>query len=76
MTGDRLTFTSVNDIVYCIADGSYTRLYMTDKSEILLSKTLGDVDEMLSEYHFFRIHHSTLINLKQVKNISKEKAER
>ena len=66
-TTDGLTFTHVNDIVYCTADGSYTRMYMTDKSEILFSKTLGDVDELLSEYHFFRIHHSTLINLKQVK---------
>ena len=66
-TTDGLSFASVNDIVYCIADGSYTRLFMADKSEILLSKTLGDVDELLSEYNFFRIHHSTLINLKQVK---------
>jgi len=66
-TADGLTFASVNDIVYCVADGSYTRLYMTDRSEIFLSKTLGDADEILGEYHFFRIHHSTLINLKQVK---------
>jgi two-component system LytT family response regulator len=66
-TTEGLTFTPVNNIVYCIADGSYTRMYMADKSEILLSKTLGDVDELLTEYHFFRIHHSTLINLKQVK---------
>jgi two-component system LytT family response regulator len=28
---------------------------------------VGDVDELLVEYNFFRIHHSTLINLKQVK---------
>ena len=66
-TADGLAFASVNDIVYCTADGSYTRMYMTDKSEVLLSKTLGDVDELLSDYNFFRIHHSTLINLKQVK---------
>ncbi len=66
-TSDGLTFGSVNDIVYCTADGSYTRMFMTDKSEILLSKTLGDVEELLSEYNFFRIHHSTLVNLKQVR---------
>jgi two-component system LytT family response regulator len=66
-TSDGLTFASVNEIVYCMADGSYTRMYMTDKSETLLSKTLGDVEELLSEYNFFRIHHSSLINLKQVK---------
>ena len=64
---DGLTFASVSDILYCTADGSYTRFYMMDKSEILLSKTLGDVEELLSEYNFFRIHHSTLVNLKQVR---------
>jgi len=42
-------------------------MFMVDKNEILLSKTLGDVEEMLGEYNFFRIHHSSLINLKQVK---------
>ena len=66
-TNEGLLFASVNDIVYCIADGSYTSLFMVDKSEILLSKALGDVDELLGEYNFFRIHHSSLINLKQVK---------
>ena len=66
-TAEGLTFASLNDIVYCTADGSYTRMYMKDYTESLLSKTLGDVDEILSEYNFFRIHHSALINLKQVK---------
>jgi two-component system, LytTR family, response regulator len=66
-TNDGLMFTHVSDIVYCTADGSYTRLYLTDKSEILLSKSLGDVEELLAGYHFFRIHNSSLVNLKQVR---------
>jgi two-component system, LytTR family, response regulator len=66
-TTEGLTFAPVNDIVVCTADGSYTRMFMIDKSETLLSKTLGDVEELLGEYNFFRIHHSTLINLKQVR---------
>jgi len=66
-TSEGLNFASVNDIVCCMADGSYTRMHMIDRSEILLSKTLGDIGELLIEYDFFRIHHSTLINLKQVK---------
>jgi two-component system LytT family response regulator len=40
---------------------------LIDKNDILLSKTLGDVDELFRGYHFFRIHNSSLINLKQVK---------
>jgi two-component system, LytTR family, response regulator len=66
-----LTFTSVNDIIYCTADGSYTRIFLADKNEILLSKTLGEVAYLLNEYSFFRIHHSSLINLKQVKKYTR-----
>jgi len=64
---DGLIFTPVSEIVHCCADGSYTRVYMQDKSEFLLSKTLGDVDELLCDHNFFRIHHSSLVNLKHVK---------
>ena len=67
-SSDGLTFAAVDDIIFCTADGSYTKIYMTDDRETLLSKTLGDVNELLGEYDFFRIHNSTLINLKQVKN--------
>ena len=66
-SGDGLTFVSVAEIAYCVADGGYTRLVMAGKNELMLSKTLGDVEELLQDYNFFRIHHSTLINLKQVK---------
>jgi two-component system LytT family response regulator len=66
-TNEGLTFASVNDIIYCRADGGYTLMHMMDTSEIVLSKTLGDISELLSEYDFFRIHHSSLVNLKKVK---------
>jgi len=66
-TNDGLVFVNVNDIVYCTADGSYSRVHMNDKNEILISRTLRDVEELLSDYYFFRIHHSSLINLKHVK---------
>ena len=66
-TADGLTFASVNDIVYCTADGGYTLMHLADNSKTLLSKSLGDLDELLKDYNFFRIHHSALINLKQVK---------
>ncbi len=66
-TNEGLVFVPLNEIVNCIAEGSYTRMFMADKSEILISKTLGDVDELISEYCFFRIHNSSLINLRHVK---------
>ena len=66
-TSGGLTFASVRDIVCCTADGPFTNLQMIDNREILLTKALGDVEDLLGEYDFIRIHHSSLINLKQVR---------
>jgi two-component system LytT family response regulator len=66
-TADGLTFVPLDDIIYCTADGAYTRVFMKGDIEAILSKTVGDVDEILRDDKFFRIHHSTLINLTQVK---------
>lgn len=53
----------VSDIVRCESDTYYTRFYLADKQVIMVSNTLKFYDEMLSEYGFFRIHQSHLINM-------------
>jgi two-component system, LytTR family, response regulator len=70
-THDGLTFASVNNIVYCSAEGKNTRLYMMDRNDIVIPRSLGLVEESLTDYTFFRIHHSILINLHQVKKYAR-----
>ena len=65
-TQQAIHFISPAIIVYCESDSNYTTLHFTDKSKMVVSKTLKEVEEMLVHYHFFRIHHSFIINLKQV----------
>lgn len=59
-------FTQVNSILYCSAEGAYTKVHLTDKRSLLISRTLGDIEEMLPPEIFVRIHHSTLVNLNAV----------
>ncbi len=59
-------FIDVSSIIYCQADGAYTRVFITDKKTMLISRTLGDVEELLPTEMFQRIHHSTLINVNYV----------
>jgi len=66
-TSDGLIFIKVNDIVYCEASSNYTNIYMLDGKKHLVSRTLKEYEEMLTESNFFRIHHSYLINLNLVK---------
>jgi two-component system, LytTR family, response regulator len=62
-TANNIYILNISDIVYCKSDGNYTEFYCKDKSRPLVSKPIGDYDELLIEYNFLRIHHSYLINL-------------
>lgn len=56
-------FIDVSSIIYCQAEGAYTKIFISDKKTMLISRTLGDVEELLPPEIFQRIHHSTLVNL-------------
>jgi two-component system LytT family response regulator len=58
-------------ILYGESDSNYTTLHFIDKSKMVVSKTLKEVEEMLVHYNFYRIHHSYIINLKQVNRYMK-----
>jgi two-component system, LytTR family, response regulator len=55
-------FVDVSSILYCKAEGAYTKVFITEKRNMLISKTLGDVEELLPPEIFQRIHHSILVN--------------
>jgi two-component system LytT family response regulator len=44
---------------------------MKDKQKLTVSKTLKEFEELLSEYNFFRVHNSHLINLDYIKKYNK-----
>jgi two-component system LytT family response regulator len=67
-TNDGLTFIKINDILYLKASGNYTEIYMTDGQKYLVSRHLKEYDDLLPENSFFRIHHSTLINVNFIKS--------
>ncbi|MGI9542431.1 MAG: LytR/AlgR family response regulator transcription factor [Cyclobacteriaceae bacterium] len=63
---DGILFLETADIIYCSADGNYTKIYLTDKRSQMVSKKLKEFENMLSESGFCRVHHASLINLKHV----------
>lgn len=66
-----LQFIKVTDILYLSSDGNYTTIYLNDKQKIVSSKNLGDYEALLDNLHFFRIHHSTIINLSHIREYLK-----
>jgi len=59
-------FVEIADIIRCESDNTYTTFFLKDKRKILVSRTLKDVEGMLAEYSFCRVHNSHLINLAYV----------
>jgi two-component system LytT family response regulator len=69
-TLEGLVFVNVKDILYCEASSNYTKIF-TANDKYLVSKTLKEYDELLSDHNFFRIHNSYLININAIKKYVK-----
>jgi len=63
--------TDLNTIVYCKAEGNYTRIY-TKNRNFVISQVLKTVESALPKDLFLRIHKSYLINLNYVTGIKQE----
>ena len=53
----------VSDIIYLEADGSYTQVYLQNGKKLFVSRSIKEMNAMLSDFNFCRIHHSHVINL-------------
>ncbi len=60
-------FVNLADILYCEADGPYTKFYITNSQPILVSKNLKEFEEMLEPLGFLRTHHSYIVNPNKIK---------
>jgi two-component system LytT family response regulator len=69
---DEISFLKMEDIMFCKADGKYTRFYLANGTSCMSSRNLGDYeDRVLDESCFFRIHNSYIINMRFVARINK-----
>lgn len=61
----------INDIMYCLANGSYTKFHFKSTEPLLVSKNLKYYENILEVYGFARSHNSALVNLRYVKTIER-----
>ena len=69
---DGIHLIDVSDIIRCESNDNYTNFIIKNRKPILISKTLKEYEELLTEYDFVRIHQSHLINLSYVKSFEKK----
>lgn len=70
-TLDGFQMEKVNNIVYCQAEENYCKIFTNRNEAILVARTLKNVEELLPEELFFRIHKSHLVNMNYIKSYNK-----
>lgn len=69
--GKEYKVVNARDIVYCKADVNYTYIFLTDSTKIIVTTTLGKVEEILDYPFFFRCHKSFLVNVNHIDSYNK-----
>lgn len=59
---DNIYFVKVSDILYCMAEGTYTKFFLQSRPPVMVSKNLKEYENMLEPLGFLRTHHSYLVN--------------
>jgi two-component system LytT family response regulator len=70
-TSEKIHIIETDQILRCESDNYYTNFHLTDGKTILVSKTLKENEELLSDHNFIRPHKSHLVNIKYIKGFLK-----
>lgn len=71
-TTQETRFVKTNEIIRCESSNNYTTFFLSDKTNLLVSKPIYEYDELLSDYGFLRCHQSHLVNQSYIKSWQKE----
>ncbi|MBE7647373.1 LytTR family DNA-binding domain-containing protein [Tenacibaculum finnmarkense genomovar ulcerans] len=70
-TDGKLIFLKQSEIVFVESDGNYCSIHTINNKKIVVTKKLKEINALLPEEHFFRIHNSFIINLNKLKQFIK-----
>jgi two-component system LytT family response regulator len=65
-----IRFISCAELIGIEGDGRYSVIHTTDGKTQVVSRNIGDFEEELEPYNFFRVHKSWLVNCKHVVQLS------
>jgi two-component system LytT family response regulator len=71
-TADGIHLFEISDIIRCESEDNYTKFYIKNNKPVMISKTLKEYEDLLTEHGFERIHQSHLINLAYLKSYIKK----
>ncbi|TYB76069.1 response regulator transcription factor [Bizionia gelidisalsuginis] len=67
----KLLFINLDDILFVESDGNYSTLFLANNQKLVITKKLKEVNTLLPEDSFFRIHNSFIVNMGKIKEYIK-----
>lgn len=64
-----------SQIIYCLADWSYTELHLETGKREIVSMNIGKVEKLLDETAFFRLNRSVIIRRDSVHSVDRKKKQ-
>lgn len=65
-TMEGLIMIAVDSIISCESDSNYTIIFQKNNQRSTASRTLKEVEEMMEDHAFLRVHNSHIVNLNEV----------
>ncbi len=69
-TGVEIIFVPVSEVLFFMAEDKYTTV-KTAKKELLIKKTIKELETELDPDQFWRVHRSSIINIDKIKKITR-----
>lgn len=64
---DGVEYINIEDIIRCEAKGSYTLIYLINKKQVTATKSLKELEDLINNSNFVRVHNSWMINTRFLK---------
>jgi two-component system LytT family response regulator len=70
-TLEGLHMVPVDDIISCESDDNYTNIQLKNGKKMLVTRTLKDMEEILEQHSFIRVHRFYIVNLNEIEKYVK-----
>jgi two-component system, LytTR family, response regulator len=70
-TQDKIFIVNIQDILRCESNVNYTEFFFVGGKKLLVTRTLKDFEDLLTDQGFYRVHQSHLVNTKYIKEFVK-----
>ena len=61
----------INSIISCESDDNYTKLQLKNGKKMLVTRSLKEMEEILEQHSFIRVHRYYIVNLNEIEKYIK-----